>query len=84
MRLILGSRKYQCLHCTKRFLYSDSTIDVGFYFTMFGIILTLVTFAMDSFVFDHPVTHFIAFISYVFSLMIITLGLVFFHLSLSR
>jgi hypothetical protein len=81
MRLILGSGHYQCLHCEESFLYSDSTIDAGLYLTTFGIVLALVTFAIDSFVIDDPGAHFLAIISYVFSLMIITFGLVFIHLS---
>ena len=81
MRLILGSGYYQCLHCKEPFFYSDSTIDAGLLLTTFGIVLAIVTFAIDSFVFDDPGAHFLAIIGYVFSLMIITFGLVFLHLS---
>ena len=81
MRLILGSGFYQCLDCEQCFLHSDSTIDAGFYLTALGLVLVLLTFAIDSFVIDDPGAHFIAIISYVFSLMIITFGLVFIHLS---
>ena len=81
MHLIIGSGYYLCLHCQEPFFYSDSTIDAGFFLTMFGIVLALVTFAIDSFVIDDPGTHFLAIISYLFSLMIITFGLVFLHLS---
>jgi hypothetical protein len=81
MHLILGSRNYLCLHCQEPFFYSDSTIDAGLFLTMFGIVLVLVTFAIDSFVIDGQGVHFLAIISYVFSLMIITFGLIFLHLS---
>jgi prolipoprotein diacylglyceryltransferase len=81
MHVILGSEFQQCLHCQEHFFYSDSTIDAGLIFTMFGIVLALVTFAIDSFVIDDPGAHFLAIISYVFSLMIITFGFVFIHLS---
>jgi hypothetical protein len=81
MRLILDSGYYQCLHCQESFLYSKSTIDAGLILTTLGIVLALVTFAIDSFVLDDPGAHFLAIIGYVFSLMIITFGLVFLHLS---
>jgi DNA-directed RNA polymerase subunit RPC12/RpoP len=81
MHLILGSRNYLCLHCQDPFFYSDSTIDAGLFLTISGIVLVLVTFAIDTFVIDDPGTHFVAIVSYVFSLMIITFGIVFIHLS---
>ncbi len=81
MYVILGSRNYLCLHCEKPFFYSESTIDAGLFLTTFGIVFALFTFAIDSFVIDDPGAHFLAIISYVFSLMIITFGLVFIHLS---
>jgi hypothetical protein len=81
MHLILGSRNYLCLHCQEPFFYSDSTIDAGLFLTMFGVVLALVTFAIDSFVIDDPGVHFLAIMSYVFSLMIVSFGLIFLHLS---
>ena len=81
MHVILGSGYYQCLHCQESFLYSDSTIDAGLILTFLGIVFSLVTFAIDSFVIADPGAHFLAIISYVFNLMIITFGLVFIHLS---
>ena len=81
MHLILGSEFYQCRHCEESFLYSDSTIDAGLILTTFGIVFFLLTFAIDSFVIHDPGAHFLAIISYVFNLMIITFGIVFIHLS---
>ena len=81
MRLIFSSENYLCRHCQEAFFYTDSTIDAGLFLTMFGMVLVLVTFAIDSFVIDDLGAHFLAIISYVFSLMIITFGLVFIHLS---
>ncbi len=81
MHLILGSANYQCRHCEESFLYSDSTIDAGLILTVFGIALVLLTFAIDSFVIHDPGPHFLAIISYVFNLMIVTFGIVFIHLS---
>ena len=81
MHLILGSENCLCLHCEEPFFYSDSTIDAGLLLTTFGIVLAIVTFAIDSFVIDDPGAHFLSIIGYVFSVMIITFGLVFLHLS---
>ena len=81
MRLILGSGYHQCLHCKESFLYSKSTIDAGLYLTMFGIVLLLLTFAFDSFVIDNFGFGILEMFGYVFSLMIVTFGLVFIHLS---
>ena len=81
MHLILGSSNYQCRHCEQYFFYSDSTIDAGLLLTFLGIALLLLTFAIDSFVIHDPSAYFLAIISYVFSLMIVTFGLVFLHLS---
>ena len=81
MHLILGSRNYLCLHCQEPFFYSDSTIDAGLFLTMFGIVLVLLTFAIDSFVIDDPGAGILEMLGYVFSLMIVTFGLVFIHLS---
>ena len=81
MHLILGSTNYQCRHCEQNFFYSDSAIDAGLILTFLGIVFFLVTFAIDSFVIADPGAHFLAIISYVFNLMIITFGLVFLHLS---
>ena len=81
MHLILGSGNYLCLHCQEPFLYSDSTIDAGFFLTMFGIVLLLLTFVFDSFVIDNPGAGILEMLGYVFSLMVITFGLVFIHLS---
>jgi hypothetical protein len=81
MRLILGSGYYQCLDCKESFLYSESTIDAGFILTMFGIVSALFTFAFDSFVIEGSGVGIYEMLGYVFSLMIITFGLVFIHLS---
>jgi hypothetical protein len=81
MHLILGSSNYQCRHCEENFFYSDSTIDAGLLLTFLGIVLMLVTFGIDTFVIVDPGAHFLAIMSYVFSLMIITFGIVFLHLS---
>ena len=81
MRLIFGSGNYLCLHCQESFLYSDSTIDGGLLLTMFGIVLLLLTFAIDSFVLGNPGLAILEMFGYVFSVMIITFGLVFIHLS---
>jgi len=81
MHLILGSRNYRCRHCEEYFFYSDSTIDAGFYFTMFGIVSALFTFAFDIFVIEGSGVGIFEMLGYVFSLMIITFGLVFIHLS---
>ena len=81
MRLILGSENCVCRHCEKPFFYSESTIDAGLLLTTFGIVLSLVTFAIDTFVIDDPSAHFLAIMSYVFSVMVITFGIVFIHLS---
>jgi hypothetical protein len=81
MHLILGSGNYLCLHCQEPFFYSDSTIDAGLFLTMFGIVLVLLTFAIDSFVIDDPGAGILEMLGYVFSLMIVTFGLVFIHLS---
>jgi hypothetical protein len=81
MHLILGSRNYLCLHCQEPFFYSDSTIDAGFYLTVFGIVLLLLTFTIDSFVIDNPSAGPLKMLGYVFSVMVITFGLVFIHLS---
>jgi uncharacterized membrane protein len=84
MHLILGSQNYLCLHCRESFFYSDSTIDAGFFLIMLGIVLLLLTFAIDTFdIFfdDNSSVGILEMIGYVFSLMIITFGLVFIHLS---
>jgi hypothetical protein len=81
MHLILGSRNYLCLHCQKPFFYSDSTIDAGLFLTMFGIVLLLVTFAIDSFVIDDAGAGILEMLGYVFSVMVITFGVAFIHLS---
>ncbi len=81
MHLILGSRNYLCQHCEEPFFYSDSTIDAGLFLTMSGIVLLLVTFAIDSFVIDDPGAGILEMLGYVFSVMVITFGLAFIHLS---
>ena len=81
MHLILGSSNHQCRHCEESFLYSDSTIDAGLILTFFGIVLLLLTFTFDSFVTDNSGVGIFEMLGYVFSLMIITFGLVFIHLS---
>ena len=81
MHLILGSQNYQCRHCEEFFFYSDSTIDAGLILTTFGIVFALLTFAFDSFVTDNSGAGILEMLGYVFSLMIITFGLVFIHLS---
>jgi hypothetical protein len=81
MHVILGSEYHQCLHCKESFLYSDSTIDAGLFLTMFGIVSALFTFAFDSFVIEGSSVGILEMIGYVFSLMIITFGLIFIHLS---
>ena len=81
MHLILGSANYQCRHCEESFLYSESTIDAGLILTTFGIVFALFTFAFDSFVIESSGVGILEMLGYVFSLMIITFGLVFIHLS---
>ena len=81
MHLILGSANYQCRHCEESFLYSDSTIDAGLILTTFGIVSALFTFAFDSFVIESSGVGILEMLGYVFSLMIVTFGLVFIHLS---
>ena len=81
MHLILGGRNYLCIHCQEAFFYSDSTIDAGFYLTVFGIVLLLLTFTFDSFVINDPGAGLLKMLGYVFSVMVITFGLVFIHLS---
>jgi len=81
MRVILGSGYYQCLKCKESFLYSESTIDAGLILTTFGIVSALFTFTFDSFVIEGSGVGIYEMLGYVFSLMIITFGLVFLHLS---
>jgi len=81
MHLILGSENYQCRHCEELFFYSDSTIDAGLFLTMSGIVLILVTFAIDTFVIDSPRASFLEIFGYLFGLMIITFGFAFIHIS---
>ena len=81
MHLILGSGNYQCRHCEESFLYSDSTIDAGLILTTFGIVSALFTFAFDIFVIEGSTVGIYEILGYVFSLMIVTFGLVFIHLS---
>jgi hypothetical protein len=81
MRLILDSGNYQCIHCQKSFLYSESLIDVGLFFTMFGIALLLLTFTFDSQVIDNPGVGPIEMLGYVVSVIIIIFGLIFIHIS---
>jgi len=81
MHLILGSQNYQCRHCEEFFFYSDSTIDAGLILTTFGIVFALLTFAFDIFIVEGSGVGIFEMLGYVFSLMIITFGLVFIHLS---
>ena len=81
MHLILGSENYQCRHCEESFLYSDSMIDAGLFLTMSGIVLALLTFTFDSFFIGNPGVGILEMLGYVFSLMIITFGLAFIHIS---
>ncbi len=81
MHLILGSANYQCRHCEESFLYSESTIDAGLILTTFGIVSALFTFAFDSFVIESSGVGILEMLGYVFSLMVITFGFVFIHLS---
>ena len=81
MRVMLGSKYLQCRHCEESFLYSDSTIDAGLFFTMFGIVSALFTFAFDSFIIESSGVGIYEILGYVLSLMIITFGVVFLHLS---
>ncbi len=81
MHLILGSQNYRCLHCEEFFFYSDSTTDAGLLLTTFGIVFALFTFTFDIFVTDGFGVGIYEMLGYVFSLMIITFGLVFLHLS---
>ena len=81
MRLILGSGNYLCRHCEENFFYSESTIDAGLFLTFFGIVSLLLTFTFDSFVIESSGVGILEMLGYVFSLMIITFGLVFIHLS---
>jgi hypothetical protein len=81
MHLILGSQNYQCRHCEEFFFYSESTIDAGLLLSFLGIVLLLLTFSFDSFVTDNSGVGIFEMLGYVFSLMIITFGLVFIHLS---
>jgi len=81
MHVILGSEFHQCLHCKESFLYSDSTIDAGLMLTTFGIVFFLLTFTFDSFVIVSSGVGILEMLGYVFSLMIVTFGLVFIHLS---
>ena len=81
MHVILGSEFHQCLHCEESFLYSESTIDAGLILTTFGIVLALFTFAFDSFVIENSGVGILEILGYVLSLMIVTFGFVFIHLS---
>ena len=81
MHVILGSEFHQCLHCEESFLYSESTIDAGLIFCTFGIVLALFTFAFDSFVIESSGVGILEILGYVLSLMIVTFGFVFIHLS---
>ena len=81
MHVILGSEFHQCRHCEESFLYSDSTIDGGLILTTFGIVLALFTFAFDSFVIESSGVGILEILGYVLSLMIVTFGFVFIHLS---
>ncbi len=81
MHVILGSQNYLCRHCREPFFYSESTIDVGLLLTFFGIVFALFTFAFDIFVIESSGVGILEMIGYVFSLMIITFGIVFLHLS---
>jgi hypothetical protein len=81
MRVILGSEYYQCLHCKESFLYSDSTIDAGLLLTTFGIVFALFTVTFDIFIIEGSGVGIYEMLGYVFSLMILTFGLVFIHLS---
>ena len=84
MHLILGSGTYQCRHCEESFLYSDSTIDAGLFLTMSGIVLLLVTFAIDTFdifLISNPSVGFLEIFGYVFSLMLVTFGFAIIHIS---
>ena len=81
MHLILGSQNYQCRHCEESFFYSDSTIDAGLILTTFGIVFALLTFAFDIFFTEGSTVGIYEMLGYVLSLMIITFGVVFLHLS---
>ena len=81
MRVILGSENYQCRHCEEFFLYSDSTIDAGLILTTFGIVSALFTFAFDIFFTEGSTVGIYEMLGYVLSLMIITFGVAFLHLS---
>ena len=81
MHVILGSKNYLCQHCEAPFFFSESTIDAGLILTFFGIVLLLLTFSFDSFVTDNSGVGIFEMLGYVFSLMILTFGLVFIHLS---
>ena len=81
MHLILGSENYLCRHCQTPFFYSDSTIDAGLLLTTFGIVFALFTFAFDIFIIEGSSVGILKMLGYVFSLMIVTFGLVFIHLS---
>ncbi len=81
MHLILGSEYLLCPHCEESFFYSDSTIDAGLLLTTFGIVFALFTFAFDIFIIEGSSVGIYEILGYVFSLMIITFGLVFIHLS---
>jgi hypothetical protein len=81
MRLILGSENCVCRQCEELFFYSTSTIDAGLFLTVLGTVLLLLTFTIDSFVMDNPGLGILEMLGYVFSVMIITFGLVFIHLS---
>ena len=81
MHLILGSENCLCIHCQESFFYSDSTIDAGLIFTAFGIVLALVTFTFDIFITEGSGVGFYEIFGYVISLMVITFGVVFIHLS---
>jgi len=84
MHLIVGSGNYQCRHCEESFLYSDSTIDAGLFLTMSGIVLLLLTFAIDTFdifLISNPSVGFLEIFGYVFSLMLVTFGFAIIHIS---
>ena len=81
MRLIFSSENYLCRHCEEAFFYTHSTIDAGLILTTFGIVLALFTFAFDSFVIESSGVGILEILGYVLSLMIVTFGFVFIHLS---
>ena len=81
MRLILGSENCVCRHCEAHFFFSESTIDAGFFFTVFGIVLALFTFTFDIFFTEGSTVGIYEMLGYVFSLMVITFGIVFLQIS---